>query len=35
MAKAIYLYGGSRYYQEANIEIIPLQDALSNLPEWL
>jgi uncharacterized protein len=35
MAKAFYLYGGNRYYQEGNIEIIPVQDALVKLPEWL
>jgi predicted AAA+ superfamily ATPase len=35
MAKAFYLYGGNRYYQEGNIEIIPIQDALKKLPEWL
>jgi uncharacterized protein len=35
MAKAFYLYGGSRTYQEGNIEIIPIQDALGKLPEWL
>ena len=35
MAKAFYLYGGSRYYQEGKIEIIPIQDALIKLPEWL
>ena len=35
MAKAFYLYGGNRYYQEGNIEIIPIQDALVKLPEWL
>ena len=35
MAKALYLYGGNRYYQEGNIEIIPIQDALVMLPEWL
>jgi predicted AAA+ superfamily ATPase len=35
MAKAFYLYGGNRYYQEGNIEIIPIQEALVKLPEWL
>jgi predicted AAA+ superfamily ATPase len=35
MAKAFYLYGGNRYYQEGTIEIIPIQDALVKLPEWL
>ena len=35
MAKAFYLYGGSRYYREGNIEIIPIQDALVKLHEWL
>ena len=35
MANAFYLYGGNRYYQEGNIEIIPVQDALVKLPEWL
>jgi len=35
MAKAFYLYGGNQYYQEGNIEIIPIQDALVKLPEWL
>jgi predicted AAA+ superfamily ATPase len=35
MAKAFYLYGGNRYYQEGNIEVIPIQDALVKLHEWL
>jgi uncharacterized protein len=35
MAKAFYLYGGNRTYQEGNIEIIPIQEALVELPEWL
>jgi predicted AAA+ superfamily ATPase len=35
MAKAFYLYGGNRYYQEGNIEIIPIHEALVKLPEWL
>ena len=35
MAKAFYLYGGNRYFQEGNIEIIPIQDALVKLPDWL
>ena len=35
MAKAFYLYGGNRYYQEGNIEIVPIQDALVKLHEWL
>lgn len=35
MAKAYYFYGGSRYYQEGQIEIIPLSEALSNLSKWL
>ena len=35
MAKAFYLYGGNRYYREGNIEIIPIQDALVKLHEWL
>ena len=35
MAKAFYLYGGSHYYKEGNIEIIPIQNALLKLHEWL
>jgi predicted AAA+ superfamily ATPase len=35
MAKAFYLYGGNQYYQEGNIEVIPIQDALVKLHEWL
>ena len=35
MAKAFFLYGGNRYYREGNIEIIPIQDALVKLHEWL
>lgn len=35
IAKAFYLYGGNRYYQEGNIEIIPIQDALVKLFELL
>ena len=35
MAKAYYFYGGSRYYKEGNIEIIPISDALSDLNKWL
>ena len=35
MATAFFLYGGNRYYREGNIEIIPIQDALVKLYEWL
>lgn len=34
-AKSFFVYGGKRKMREGNIEIIPIMDALKNLPELL
>lgn len=35
MAKAILLYGGTRRIQEGNIEMVPIEDFLKNIPFYL
>lgn len=35
MARAYFIYGGTRYYQQDNIIILPIKIALKNLPEIL
>lgn len=35
MAKAYFVYGGDKYMREGNIEIMPINKLLKNLPEVL
>jgi len=35
MAKAYFVYGGEKYMREGNIEIMPINNLLKNLPSVL